>query len=86
MSGHHLRKIGNRSIRIDDHGSPVSDEVWALYDQALGLLGPLPTLIEWDSGVPDLDILLAESAKAGAKLAQAPRRMPVRAFASESLA
>jgi uncharacterized protein (UPF0276 family) len=81
LSGHHLRQIGNRSIRIDDHGSPVSDEVWALYDQALGILGPLPTLIEWDSGVPDLDILLAESAKAGAKLAQAPRRMPSRSSA-----
>ena len=81
LSGHHLRQIGNRSIRIDDHGSPVSDEVWALYDQALGMLGALPTLIEWDSAVPDLDILLAESAKAGAKLAQAPRRMPARSFA-----
>lgn len=81
LSGHHLRQIGNRSIRIDDHGSPVSDEVWALYDQALGMLGALPTLIEWDSGLPDLDILLAESAKAGAKLAQAPRRMPARSFA-----
>ncbi len=81
LSGHHLRKVGNRSIRIDDHGSPVSDEVWALYDQALGMLGALPTLIEWDSGLPDLDILLAESAKAGAKLAQAPHRAPVRSFA-----
>lgn len=81
LSGHHLRKIGNRSIRIDDHGSPVSDDVWALYDQALGMLGPLPTLIEWDSGIPDLDILLAESARAGAKLAQAPRRMPAPSFA-----
>jgi hypothetical protein len=36
--------------------------------------------------VPDLDILLAESAKAGAKLAQAPRRMPVPSFAGESFA
>ena len=81
LSGHHLRKIGNRSIRIDDHGSPVSESVWSLYDQALGLLGPLPTLIEWDSSLPDLDILLAEAAKAGAKLAQAPRRIPARSIA-----
>jgi hypothetical protein len=81
LSGHHLRQIGNRSIRIDDHGSPVSDSVWALYDQALGMLGPVPTLIEWDSGLPDLDILLAESATAGAKLAQAPRRARVRSLA-----
>lgn len=81
LSGHHLRRIGNRSIRIDDHGSPVSESVWGLYDQALGLLGPLPTLIEWDSNLPDLDILLAEAAKAGAKLAQAPRRVPARSMA-----
>jgi hypothetical protein len=74
LSGHHLRSIGNRAIRIDDHGSPVSDAVWSLYDRALGLLGPLPTLIEWDSQIPDLDVLLAESAKAGARLALAPRR------------
>jgi len=81
LSGHHLREIGNRSIRIDDHGSPVSESVWTLYDQTLGMLGPLPTLIEWDSSLPDLDILLAESAKAGAKLAQAPRRARVRSLA-----
>ncbi|MBL9036250.1 MAG: DUF692 domain-containing protein [Rhodospirillaceae bacterium] len=82
LSGHHLRSIGNRSIRIDDHGSPVSEDVWSLYDRALGLLGPLPTLIEWDSRIPDLDILLAESAKAGAKLALAPpRRATAKAFA-----
>jgi uncharacterized protein (UPF0276 family) len=81
LSGHHVRSIGNRSIRIDDHGSPVSDSVWSLYDLALGLLGPLPTLIEWDSHIPDLDILLAESAKAGARLALAPRRAGVGVFA-----
>ncbi len=74
LSGHHLRSIGNRAIRIDDHGSPVSEDVWTLYDRALGMLGPLPTLIEWDSQIPDLDVLLAESAKAGARLAMAPRR------------
>jgi len=81
LSGHHLRQVGNRSIRIDDHGSPVSESVWALYDQALGMLGPVPTLIEWDISLPDLDSLLAESAKAGAKLAQAPRRARVRSLA-----
>lgn len=81
LSGHHLREVGNRAIRIDDHGSPVSEAVWSLYDRTLGLLGPLPTLIEWDSAIPDLDILLAESAKAGAKLAIAPRRATIGALA-----
>lgn len=73
LSGHHLRQIGNRSIRIDDHGSPVSDPVWALYEHALGLIGPRPTLIEWDSALPPLEILLAEAGKAQARLEIAKR-------------
>jgi len=71
LSGHHLRQIGNRSIRIDDHGSPVSDPVWALYEHALALIGPRPTLIEWDSALPPLETLLAEAGKAEARLASA---------------
>ena len=71
LSGHHLRQIGNRSIRIDDHGSPVSDQVWALYEHALALIGPRPTLIEWDSALPPLEILLAEAGKAQARLESA---------------
>ena len=70
LSGHHLRQIGNRSIRIDDHGSPVSDPVWALYEHALGLIGPRPTLIEWDSALPSLETLLIEASKAQARLAR----------------
>ena len=69
LSGHHLRQIGNRSIRIDDHGSPVSDQVWALYEHALSLIGPRPTLIEWDSALPPLETLLAEAGKAQERLA-----------------
>jgi uncharacterized protein (UPF0276 family) len=73
LSGHHLRQIGNRSIRIDDHGSPVSDPVWALYERALAMIGPRPTLIEWDSALPPLETLLAEAGKAQARLDAAKR-------------
>jgi len=73
LSGHHLRQIGNRSIRIDDHGSPVSDLVWALYERALALIGPRPTLIEWDSALPPLETLLAEAGKAQTRLDAARR-------------
>jgi uncharacterized protein (UPF0276 family) len=73
LSGHRLRRIGNRSIRIDDHGSPVSDQVWALYEHALALVGPRPTLIEWDSALPPLEILLGEADKAQARLDGAKR-------------
>jgi uncharacterized protein (UPF0276 family) len=51
-------------ILIDTHGSAVSDAVWALYGYALRRIGPIPTLIEWDTDIPSLDILLAEAEKA----------------------
>lgn len=51
---------------IDDHGSRVRDEVWAVYQHALQRLGPVPTLIEWDTALPALDVLLAEAGRARA--------------------
>ena len=53
---------------IDDHGSRVRDEVWRVYAHAIKRLGPVPTLIEWDTAVPELDVLLAESQRARAVL------------------
>lgn len=49
---------------IDTHSRPVCDAVWALYIKALERLGPRPTLIEWDTDIPALSVLLAEAAKA----------------------
>ncbi len=46
---------------IDDHGSRVRPEVWALYQHALARFGRLPTLVEWDTDVPALGVLLAEA-------------------------
>jgi hypothetical protein len=54
---------GDRLL-IDDHGSPVADAVWSLYEQALARLGPVPTLIERDNHVPALAVLEAEAARA----------------------
>jgi len=51
-------------IVIDDHGSRVSDPVWSVYRHALTRWGAVPTLIEWDTDVPALDVLLGEAAKA----------------------
>ncbi len=50
---------------IDHHGAAVAPEVWALYEAALARFGALPTLIEWDTDVPELDVLLGEARKAG---------------------
>ena len=51
-------------LRIDDHGSRVAPAVWALYEEALERFGPVPTLIEWDTDVPALDVLQDEAAQA----------------------
>ncbi len=50
---------------IDHHGAAVAPEVWQLYEAALARFGRLPTLIEWDTDIPALDVLLGEAAKAG---------------------
>jgi len=49
---------------IDTHGSRVCAEVWALYDAACRRYGPKPTLIEWDTDLPPLEVLLDEAGRA----------------------
>ena len=49
---------------IDDHGSRVAPAVWALYRAACRRFGAKPTLIEWDTDVPALDVLLDEAERA----------------------
>jgi uncharacterized protein (UPF0276 family) len=45
---------------VDDHGSRVSEPVWHVYTAALARFGPVPTLVEWDTRVPELPVLLGE--------------------------
>ena len=51
---------------IDTHGSLVCDPVWSLYEEACRRFGPKPTLIEWDTDLPALDVLLSQAAQASA--------------------
>ncbi|MGA7181317.1 MAG: DUF692 domain-containing protein [Thiobacillaceae bacterium] len=51
-------------LLIDTHGKPVHDDVWKLYRLVLQRFGRIPTLIEWDTDIPPLDVLLAEADKA----------------------
>jgi len=64
LAGHSSNDVDGRIIFIDDHGSPVSPEVWDLYGQAVARFGPRPTLIEWDTDIPELPVLLDEAARA----------------------
>ncbi len=74
LAGHaDMPEEGGSVVKIDDHGSRVSDEVWACYHQALThLQRPVHSLIEWDTDVPDLSVLLGEARKAEAMLREHP--------------
>lgn len=49
------------ALVIDDHSQRMSPTGWALYRQALAHLGPVPTVIEWDTDLPGLAVLLDEA-------------------------
>lgn len=62
-------------LLIDSHDGPVADAVWKLYEIVISGCGPIPTLIEWDSNIPDWPVLKAEAAAAQAILDRHHRRM-----------
>ena len=64
LAGHSVDDYGGRDILVDTHGAPVCDDVWALYARALERIGPVPTLIEWDTDLPDLATLIVEAQQA----------------------
>ncbi|HEX7640863.1 MAG TPA: DUF692 family protein [Burkholderiaceae bacterium] len=49
---------------IDHHGDRVAPEVWDLYRAALRRFGAVSTLIEWDTDLPELAVLLGEAERA----------------------
>lgn len=61
LAGHAVNDAGDDTVLIDDHGSRVPPAVWSLYAGAIEKFGPRPTLIEWDTDVPVLDVLLGEA-------------------------
>ena len=64
LAGHTINQVGEQEIRIDTHSTHVCEPVWELYRVAVERFGPVPTLIEWDTDIPALDVLIAEAAKA----------------------
>ena len=67
---------------IDSHDGPVADAVWKLFEIVVERCGPIPTLVEWDSKIPEWAVLKAESAAARAILdrhAMSPMSGKVRA-------
>jgi len=62
----HAREVdaAGAPLLIDSHGAPVAEAVWALYDFALSLVGPQPTLIERDNDLPAFAVLAAVARQA----------------------
>jgi uncharacterized protein len=72
----------NGACLIDTHGQPVHGPVWNLYGETLSRLGPVPTLIEWDTDLPALDVLLGEARKAQEILDEWTQPEPAHALAA----
>ncbi len=64
LAGHTRRQLEDGEILIDTHDQRVTPAVWELYRATVARLGRRPTLIEWDSDLPALEVLLAEAAQA----------------------
>jgi uncharacterized protein (UPF0276 family) len=64
LAGHAINKADGRTILIDDHGSRVAEPVWDLCRATLARLGATPALVEWDTNLPELAVLLDEAGRA----------------------
>jgi uncharacterized protein (UPF0276 family) len=68
LAGFTVNRFEDGEILIDTHNRPVHPPVWTLYRQAVQRLGPIPALIEWDSDLPELAVLVGEAQQADAIL------------------
>ena len=71
LAGHATEEHDSGPLYVDDHGSTVGARVWELYADFIQRAGATPTLIEWDTDVPEYATLMAEVAKADAVLFEA---------------
>lgn len=68
LAGHAVNDADGEPILIDDHGSRVGEGVRRLFGEIVRCYGPRPTLVEWDTDLPALDVLLDEARQAGRAL------------------
>jgi uncharacterized protein (UPF0276 family) len=74
LAGHTVSaRCDGALLHIDDHGSQVDPAVWALYGAAIRCFGAIPTLIEWDTQIPALEMLVEEAQRADAVLSPLSR-------------
>jgi uncharacterized protein (UPF0276 family) len=68
LAGHSEAGGDAAPLLLDTHDRRVAPQVWSLYQDALSIIGPRPTLIEWDAEIPPLPVLLDEAALAEKRL------------------
>ena len=73
LAGHARNDVDGATVLIDDHGCAVAVPVWQLYADAIGRFGQKPTVVEWDTNLPDLAVLVAEARQADRVLARLER-------------
>ncbi|WP_324186829.1 MNIO family bufferin maturase [Pelagerythrobacter aerophilus] len=61
LAGHAREEHEQGPLLIDDHGSQISDLTWALFARFIRRAGRRPTLIEWDTNIPEYEVLVAEA-------------------------
>ena len=72
VAGHSPDPDLGPALLIDSHDAPVDPAVWSLYERCLAMTGPLPTLVEWDSNLPEWRVLHEEALRAQRYLDAAP--------------
>ena len=70
LGGHSEAGGDAAPLLLDTHDRAVAPAVWSLFETALRVIGPRPTLIEWDAAIPALPVLLGEAAQAQLYLAR----------------
>jgi uncharacterized protein (UPF0276 family) len=64
LAGHSSRMLDGHELLVDTHNARVCDEVWTLYAAAVTRFGAVPTLIEWDTDLPTLEVVVDEAHRA----------------------
>lgn len=68
LAGHAVNDADGEPVLIDDHGSRIDDRVFELFGEMVHRYGRRPTLVEWDTDIPALDVLLGEARRAARML------------------
>jgi uncharacterized protein len=79
LAGHTSVPLSSgRSLLVDHHGADVCAEVWAIFEAAVAHLGPVATVVEWDTHLPSFDSLQAQAATVESVLSLARKARYVR--------